>query len=179
MLGRYQLPAPRYPECLLARHELGLFEECREILRDIGAQNRRGPAFNRLLLPRCQPLVEAIGHRMAYEAALETGVDRRLLDMYEAGIVKLDGAWYAEHAGLGSKAQFEMEERAATATAPYIEHYLDELRAEPYVFAAILTKERWESHIRGLECMTGGATLSIIPDKASDREASPLVAARL
>ncbi|KLO06946.1 acyl-CoA dehydrogenase NM domain-like protein [Schizopora paradoxa] len=176
LLGRYALPKPRYPHCLLAQHEAGLFAECHSLLSSIsaggsgGESNHRGDAFNRLILPQARPLVEAIGHRMAYEAALDAGVDAPLLALYEAGVVRLDGAWYAEHIKtqdglpLGHLAQITMEERAATACAPFIERYLSQTGAEAYASATpILSREGWGAFMAGLELCEGEATLSVLP----------------
>lgn len=192
LLGRYALPKPRYPHCLLAQHEAGLFAECHALLASIGVsssssssnsnsgvgaggESHRGDAFNRLILPQARPLVEAIGHRMAYEAALDAGVDAPLLALYEAGVVRLDGAWYAEHitlppdasgkaVKLGHLAQITMEERAATAAAPFIERYLSQTGAEAYASATpILSREGWGAFMGGLELCEGDATLSVLP----------------
>ena len=179
LLGRYAMPASRYPDCLLSRHERGLFSECQEILKKVGPQNHRGDVFNRLVLPQCRPLVEAIGHRMAYEAALDAGVDQHLLALYEAGVVKLDGSWYAEHAGLGHLAQFEMEERAASAAAPFIERYLSQTEAEAYAHAPILTKDRWDSFMQGLESTSGNASLAVLPEGVPLHDQSGMMSARL
>ncbi|TDL26559.1 acyl-CoA dehydrogenase NM domain-like protein [Rickenella mellea] len=160
LLGRYEMPEPRYPDCLLARHEAGLFAECRAEMSKLGSH--RGEAFNRLMLPMCQPLVEAIGHRMAYEAAVDAQVPQHLLDVYENSVVKMDAAWYAEHAGVGRWAQAEMEERAATAALPYFEQDLEAVGAAPFATAPIVTKDSWDSFVRDLDCYQGDAEVELV-----------------
>ena len=110
LLGRYKMPPPADPNSLLARHEAGLFEELRDIIKDV--PHHRSAEVNRLVLPHCQPVMEAIGHRMAYDAAVAQGVRPCLIDLYVANVVRCDPAWYAEHAGLGRRAQQEMETKA-------------------------------------------------------------------
>lgn len=43
----------------------------------------RGEYFDRLVLPRFQEFVEAMGYRIAYEAAIEAGVHSDLVALYE------------------------------------------------------------------------------------------------
>ncbi len=101
---------------------------------------------------------------MAYEAALDAGVDAPLLALYESAVVRLDGAWYAEHIkGLGHRAQIEMEEKAASAAAPFIERYLSQTAADEYAHAPILTKDRWDAFMGSLELCSGDASLSVFP----------------
>lgn len=162
LLGRVKMPAPRHPNCLLARHEAGLFAECQKIFQF--ARTHRGDEHNRFLLPLSLPLVEAIGHRMVYEAALDAGVHRPLLDLYEAGIVKLDPAWYSESAGVSRVAQREMEDRAVTAAVPHLERYLEETEAADYVRAPMLSKEGRDGLVASLDCYTGAAALQVVDE---------------
>ena len=156
------MPASKHPDCLLSRHEAGLLAECRGVLERAGG-NHRHSSVSRLMLPRCLPLVQAIGHRMAYEAALDAGVPRPLLDLYEAGVILQDPAWYAEHAGLQRWAQFEMEDRAITAALPHIEEYLVSTGAEPFAVSPVLTQESWEKFINDLPLFNGNAHYTLVP----------------
>lgn len=148
------MPTSRHPDCLLARHEASFFAQCQSKVAEAG--NHRGEAFNRLLLPLCLPLVQAIGHRMAYEAAFDANVDGHHLDLYEIHAMKYNSAWYSEHAGLGWWQQHEMEERAATAALPFCERDVDGLGMEPFAIAPILTDERWRSFVQGLRFFPPG-----------------------
>jgi hypothetical protein len=105
LIGRYELPPPKYPDLLAARHEAGLLKECREELAGKMGGQYRSDAFNRLILPRCKALIEAIGQRFFYEAAKDAGPEQAILDIYEAGIVKHSPVWFAVHAGMDASAQ--------------------------------------------------------------------------
>lgn len=79
---------------LLGRHEAGFIAEMRESLER--AKGHRTPEYNSLGLPRCRPMLLAIGQRMAYEAAVDADVDPNFLALYEAGAVRNDSSWYVE-----------------------------------------------------------------------------------
>ncbi|KAH9941951.1 acyl-CoA dehydrogenase NM domain-like protein [Amylocystis lapponica] len=178
LLGRYELPKSRHPECLLARHEEGLFAGCRALLASVG-WNHRHESLSRLLLPLCLPLVRAIGHRMGYEAALDLGVDKPLLDLYEAGVVLADSGWYVEHAGLSQTEQHKMEDVAVTAAMAHLEEYLAKNRAEPFVANnPILSQETFDSFLGSLVVFSGNAEQALIPSPPS-RPAALQVEARL
>ncbi|KAK1149714.1 hypothetical protein N8T08_005268 [Aspergillus melleus] len=49
------------------------------------------------------------------------GIDPKLIELYESGVIKEDSAWYSEQGGLSRKAQFEMEAKAADALLPDLE----------------------------------------------------------
>jgi hypothetical protein len=171
LIGRYAMPASEFPDCLLARHEAGLFEECQKVIAGLGS-GHRSEGFNRLVLPLCQPLVEAIGHRMAYEAAVKAKVDPELLALYEAAVVKLDSSWYAEHAGFGRRAQAEAEDRAATAALPNLGKYIADTKVEPYCQAPIVSDLAWSTFVAGLPHFDGNAVIELIPNtKAVETEA--------
>ncbi|KZT00998.1 acyl-CoA dehydrogenase NM domain-like protein [Laetiporus sulphureus 93-53] len=175
LLGRYSMPTPKHPDCLLARHEMGLFAECRALLEKVGG-NHRHESLSRLLLPRCLPLVQAMGHRMAYESALDGGVDRPLVDLYESEIVLFDSAWYVERANLPRWAQFEMEDKALSAAMPHLEEYLAKTGAEPYATSPILTEESWTAFINELPVFKGNAELSLISSPPTLAPAPPVQA---
>ncbi|KAF8882699.1 hypothetical protein BD779DRAFT_1472828 [Infundibulicybe gibba] len=104
LLGRYELPETADPNSLLARHETGLFEERRAILAS-DSLNHEGRMSENHLLPYCQAIVEAAGHRMAYDAARAAGVMPALIDLYLSSVIKLDPAWYVENADMSRSAQ--------------------------------------------------------------------------
>ncbi|OBZ73615.1 Acyl-coenzyme A oxidase 2, peroxisomal [Grifola frondosa] len=122
-----------------------LFADCRALLARFG-HNHRDERLSHLLLPLCLPLVQAIGHRMAYEAALDAQVDRALVDLYEANIVSMDSAWYSEKAAL-----------------PHLEKYLTATAAEEYAVSPILNTKSWDSFLAGLPMYSGNAEVSLIP----------------
>ncbi|KAJ6461122.1 hypothetical protein DFH09DRAFT_1114430 [Mycena vulgaris] len=91
LLGRYSLPEARYPTSPFAKHEQAIFAEMRELLKTINIRHR-SEEFNRVLLPRSVALVVAIGQRMTYEAAVDSGVDSLLLEVYRNGAMIQDFA---------------------------------------------------------------------------------------
>ena len=155
LLDRYAMPASRYPHCSLARHEEGIFSEYKAMLNDIG--DHRGSEFGKKILPHCQFLVASVGHRMAYEAALDAGVPSYLLQLYEIGVMKLDAAWYSEHAEISRRRQTEMEEKAIDEALEHFESDIESLGAAPYVTSSIISDERWDSFLNGLEMFHGNA----------------------
>lgn len=144
------MPAARDPSTLLARHEKGLFDECLGVIKSIKGGHRNAE-FNNAILPRCQPLIEAMGQRMAYEAAVEAGVKPDLLALYEAGVVLQDSSWYVQHAGLTREAQFENESRALDACLPQLDQMLDDTGAKEYADSPLLSQEGWDKFIASLE----------------------------
>nr|VWP01919.1 Aspartyl proteinase [Ganoderma boninense] len=100
------LPPPADPNSLLARHEASLLQNLRGVLKNIS--HHRSTEVNRLILPHCQPVMEAIRRQMSYEAAVAQGVRQCLVYLYVAKITKLDSASYWEHVGLGQRVRREM-----------------------------------------------------------------------
>ncbi|KAJ7866256.1 acyl-CoA dehydrogenase NM domain-like protein [Mycena olivaceomarginata] len=146
---------PSTPECLAARHEVGLFKECREELAGKLGGQHRSDAFNRLMLPRCKGLIEAIGQRFFYEAAKDAGLEQVILEIYEAGIVKHNPVWFALHAGMDAPAQAAHEEAAITAAMPHLERYLEWTGGKNYALAPIMTRTRWDAFVRRLPFYRG------------------------
>lgn len=103
------------------------------MLESIG--HHRASDFDRLVLPNCLSFVQAIGHRMAYDAAVSAGVDPRLIGLYEASCVKLDLSWYVERLGLSRMRQCEMEVAAIDRVSPRTEEFLSLMVVEPYIMA--------------------------------------------
>ncbi|THH13462.1 hypothetical protein EW146_g6758 [Bondarzewia mesenterica] len=153
LIGRYELPRSTNPDSLLSRHETSIFEEHRTLLAAVS--HHRNHEVNRQILPHCQAMVEAIGHRMAYDAAVASGVLPCLIDLYVASVIKLDPAWYAEQASLGRPAQVEMENAALDAVLPHLDSLVSQLDIQPYVTAPIVSDGTWDAFVNGLECFEG------------------------
>jgi acyl-CoA oxidase len=163
LLGRLELPQTNNPNSLLACHAVGLLEECRNLLK-LDGSNHRSEEFNHLILPRCLPLIEAIGHCMAYDAAIKNGVDPDIIALYEAGIMKHDPSWYSECAGIDRLTQIKMESRAATILLPRIESLIEETGSAPYARAPITSQERFASFLDSLPTFTGDAPQFLTKD---------------
>lgn len=162
LIGRYELPPSTDPANPIAQHECSLFSEAEQHLRDIGGMHR-SEKFNRDMLPICLPLVQAIAHRMACEAAREAEIDSRLISLYESGVILEDSAWYTEQFGISRWAQREMEAQAADSLLPDLEKLVASSGAAPYSNAAITTASRWNEFVSGLETFVGEAAFDMTP----------------
>ncbi|KAF8882587.1 acyl-CoA dehydrogenase NM domain-like protein [Infundibulicybe gibba] len=148
LLRRYSVSPAVDPKSLLALHEAGLSQELEGLLKNIG--QHRAPDFDRLVLPDCLPLVQAIGHRMAYDAAVSAGIDSCIIDLYVASCIKLDTSWYVEKLGLSRSQQREMEATAIDQVFSRIEEFLSQMAVEPYVLAPIISDKRWAEYVSSL-----------------------------
>ena len=101
--------------------------------------------------------MQSIGHRMAYDAAVNgpMPLDKRITDLYLWSTVRLDEAWYSENMGISTEAQFAKEDEALRAALSMLDRWLEDTGAEPYVFAPIVSQDRWEGFVSGLECVRG------------------------
>src|SRR5712672_1326136 len=145
LLRRYAFEPPRYPDSLLAQHEKGLFSELRAAL--VAAPSHRSAAYDREILPRSLPLIEAIGHRISYDAARAAQVDGPLLDLFEMASVRRDEAWYVERLGLSRAEMREREAKALERVFPRLEEYLGRMDVAPYAVAPIVSEEKWDRFI--------------------------------
>ncbi|CCM04077.1 uncharacterized protein FIBRA_06236 [Fibroporia radiculosa] len=153
LLQRYSVPAAADPASLLARHEAGMFAELREMMS--GMPHHRSSEFDRAVLPECADLVQAIGHRMAYDAAVAAGVETDMVDLYVASCLKLDPAWYVENAGVARRKQKAMESAAVDAVFPRLEELLARMDVEPYVSAPMVSDDKWGRYVAGLTAFGG------------------------
>ncbi|TFY67384.1 hypothetical protein EVJ58_g1658 [Rhodofomes roseus] len=144
---QYSLPPAADPESLLAKHETSLFDEYRDIARKHG---HRSKAFASLVLPRCLSLVEAVGARMAYEAALAEGVPKPLVDIYVTHTIREDLSWYVEAGMLTRASHMEKENDAFEAAFPVMGGYINGMGAAPFVRAPIVSDAKWEQFLKTL-----------------------------
>ncbi|CDM35884.1 hypothetical protein DTO013E5_5396 [Penicillium roqueforti] len=163
LLGRYQMPPPNDSTSPIARHEASLFSEARDLLQQGAKGIHRSERFNRDILPLALPLVEAIGHRMAYEAAIDANVDPSLLNLYESVVLKEDSAWYVEQGGLSREIQREMEAQAVDVLLPRMNDLLRASGVQPYSNAPMTSKMLWNDFVSGLEVFSGDAPSDLFP----------------
>ncbi|OJJ77873.1 hypothetical protein ASPBRDRAFT_167151 [Aspergillus brasiliensis CBS 101740] len=159
LLGRFEIPDAKMPNSLLGRHEAGFTAEMKQTLKRV--KGHRTSEYNKIVLPRCRPMLLAIGQRMAHEAAVDAGVDADLLALYEAGAVRSDSSWYVEQLGLSRASQYDMECRACDSVVSQLDRRLDELGIEPYCTAPMLSPSRWESFLDTCPIFTGDAVLDL------------------
>lgn len=156
MLDRYRLPGASDSSCYLARHEAALMDACRSKLAAIPG-GHRSEAFNSHILPRCRPIVEAIGQRMAYEAAVASGnVRPALLQLFEVDCMLRDAAWVGEHASLSKEDLLEREASLMDGMMPYLDVLLEETNAQPFASAAIMSDRSLREFVSGLPTFSGG-----------------------
>ncbi|KAG2095719.1 acyl-CoA dehydrogenase NM domain-like protein [Suillus discolor] len=137
----YKLPPSTHPDGPLAMHEISLFDEA---TKTVSSSSDFTQAFMQYVQPRCQLMVESMGHRMAYDAAVDQGVSQCLVDLYLINAIKTDAAWYVEHGVFTRKAMVHMEDAALSAALPRLEELLTAMEVEPYVSSPIISDKCWE-----------------------------------
>jgi acyl-CoA oxidase len=91
--------------------------------------------------------VQAIGHRISYDAARAAQVDSPLLNLFEAASVLQDEAWYVERLGMTRVELRERESGALEAVFPHLEEYLTRRDVAPYIVAPIVSDEKWKQFL--------------------------------
>ncbi|GKU22964.1 unnamed protein product [Fusarium langsethiae] len=151
--GKLDLPQAMNRSSRLAQREEDLTRDMKSRLERVGGyDNHRGPAFDRYILPRCRLLAEAIGNRMAYEAAEKSGISLEVLTLYERICLCED---------LDPLPALEpmVQARAPSRSSNLYSSVLAQIRSESitpseidhYVTAPITTDESWESFMKGLQ----------------------------
>lgn len=130
-------------------HEGRIFSEMRGTFKTIGSDHR-SEEFNQTLLPRCIPLVVAIGQRMAYEAALDAHVEPELVAVYEASAVLQDLAWYVENGLTTRGTAMAREVDAFNKAFVILDKVLDKNGCEPYIHTPILSSSAWANWVASL-----------------------------
>ena len=164
-LGRITPPRSNNPKSRLACHEAAVISKLRSHLHKGQGSSKAESGSHRDLqvqavtLPLCVPLMQAVGHRMAYDAAIEASVDPVLIDIYLASIVLCDPAWYSETTEsavrLSRDEQLEMQLNACSKGVARLEEWLAKLEVEPYVIAPIVSEEKWDAHEQQLQTFVG------------------------
>ncbi|KAJ5926541.1 hypothetical protein N7516_008314 [Penicillium verrucosum] len=160
LLNRYEMPPAKHPMSFLAKYEQGLLDELRGITSTISG-GHRGEDYDRLILPKSQGFVEAIGYRIAYEAAIEAGVHPDLVILFEIWVMIQDLSWFVQHASVTREQIFQMEAERISAVLPRLNELLDATGAGPYCTAPIVSQASWEHFVDRLETKTGSATTNI------------------
>lgn len=159
-LGRITPPPSKNPKARLTRHEAAIISQLKShLLRGPGLTEKSGSHRTRqieaAILPLCVPLMQAVGHRMAYDAAIEASVDPTLIDIYLSSVILSDSVWYSETQDpgvrLSSSEQLEMQLHACTRGVARLEEWLEKLEVEPYVLAPIVSEEKWVAYEQTLE----------------------------
>lgn len=134
-----------------------MLEENIALFRSLGCDHR-SEAFNSVILPQSQPVIEAIGHALAYSAAVKAQLPQPILDVYKCAIVRQDPAWYSEERRISRLQQRLQEDAALTSFLPHLPIYLDQLNIEKYVTAPIVSDAAWKAYLPHLSSYTGSAS---------------------
>ncbi|KAG2076276.1 acyl-CoA dehydrogenase NM domain-like protein [Suillus decipiens] len=143
----YTLPLSTHPDGPLALHETSLFVEAIEM---VSSQSDFTQGFMQYVQPRCQLMVESMGHRMAHDAAVDQGVSRCLVDLYLVNAIKTDSAWYVERNIFTRQTIMRMEDAALSAALPLLDELLAAMEIEPYISSPIISDEHWEKFSKTL-----------------------------
>jgi alkylation response protein AidB-like acyl-CoA dehydrogenase len=152
----FELPIPEPSESLLAQHAASVLQENHDLFASLKCEHR-SDAFNSLILPQSQNVVEAIGHALAYSAAVKAGLPKPILDVYESAIIRQDPAWYSEQAGITRMEQRIREDAAISSFMVHLDEFLDQLDIEKYVSAPIVSDKAWKDYLEGLTTFSGSA----------------------
>ncbi|KAI0539434.1 acyl-CoA dehydrogenase/oxidase [Xylaria digitata] len=151
LLGRYELPEARMKTCQLARHEVGIWQEAREMVESLGNKNHRSEEVNAHLLPRCRDMVKATGHRMAYEAAVTSGkLESEALQLFESTCIKSDLSWYCQFEGFSRNEFLAKDAKASREALPLIPQFLRQSRPSRATVAPIMNERSWDEFIQSL-----------------------------
>ncbi|EIW75910.1 acyl-CoA oxidase [Coniophora puteana RWD-64-598 SS2] len=153
---KYAIPLPDVESSILAAHAHGVVQENVDLLREFPG-GHRDPAFDALVLPQAEASVEALGHALAYAAAAASGLPQPLLDVYEAGVVRRDPAWYSENLAITRMRQRIREDAAVASAVSHLPIYLDTLGIEEYVSAPIVSDAAWKAYYADMTVHTGSA----------------------
>ena len=158
--GRSSFPPSANPDSLLARHEQGLLEQLKRYLTttQTGTANHRSKSFAQHVTPRARDLVQAIGHRFAYDSVLSSDlVSSELLEVWESDCMLEDAAWYVEHAGMSSESLHQKRVLAIERVRPQLQSIIDAFGMEEHFGDTPLVSEQaWDGFVRGLPAFGDG-----------------------
>lgn len=163
--GHFEVPIPHASESLLDKHAASLLQENRDLFTSLKCEHRSN-AFNSLILPQAQIVVESIGHALAYSAAMKAGLPKPILDVYEAAVIRQDSAWYSEEVRISRMDQRIREDAAVSSFMPHLDTFLTQLDIVNYVSAPIVTDKAWKDYLANLTVYTGRAIPKVEPFQA-------------
>ena len=156
--GKFALPPSPNPEALLSQHERGLFGDLQNYLTrdDKGRSNHRSDAFAQHVTPRARDLVQAIGHRFAYDCASGT-VRQELIDVWESDCVLENAAWYVENTGMSNRELQETRILAIERARPHLQAIIDEFdMAKHHGSTPLVSSEGMAGFVRDLPSFEAG-----------------------
>ena len=134
------------------QQEQGLLDDLRSRLTAVGGyRQHRSQAFNQHVLPLCRPLVEAIGHRMAYEAAQQAGIHSDVLELYERVSTNKPLIYLsAERMSKGGWGHPLVDEQYESTLARVRSESRHRAPIDDYITAPIVSEERWDEFTKSL-----------------------------
>ncbi|GKT88619.1 acyloxidase [Colletotrichum tofieldiae] len=144
LTNRYRLPQAADPTLPLALYEKDMFEDAAgKVAVASGASGSHSP--------RCRTMVEAMGQRMAYEAARAQGsVAPQVLDLFEKSCIQEDPSWFVEH-GHGTRSRlWDDEEQAYCNLLPLLPSLVERVNARAYITAPLVDETAMKGFIRAL-----------------------------
>ena len=107
----------------------------------------RDKPFNDRILPLCRPLIEAIGNRMAFEAAKEMPTNGQVLSLFEMFCMQPHLDWYVSE-GLVEYDSFGASfSQTCNALLPSMLQLLSESDIKAYIYAPIVSEKLWEQFV--------------------------------
>lgn len=93
----------------------------------------------------CRPLVEAIGQRMAYEAAFDSKVvPDEVIRLFESNcVMHYDASWFIQSGGLKRAEIMRNDADAVNGLLPRLNELMSASGAQEHVTAPIVTSEDW------------------------------------
>jgi hypothetical protein len=133
------------------------------------------------VLPELFGLIQSIGTRMAYDAAVADSVESDLVDLYVVSCIRMDPTWYVENAGLTRRSIGDMESAAVDSIFPRMEELLVRTGVEAYISAPIVSDEGWEKYVASLPVACSNPKVAAVnmPSTEPDLKREPEPEAKL
>jgi acyl-CoA oxidase len=122
------------------------------------ASSHRSSLFAQNVTPRAFDLIQAIGHRIAYDSAQDdSSIRREFLNIWEADCMLENAGWYVEHAGLTNAELHSRRVEAMECALPHLEAVIGEWGMEKWFGNVPIASEiAEEEFLRGLPTFEGG-----------------------
>lgn len=157
LLDRYELPEAQDASSLLAQREAFMLQKYQQLVAEHGHRSKQ---FSDFVLPICQSLIEAIGYRMAYDAAIAAKLPAPLIDMLVLDAVKADMGWYIEHGHMTCDKFAALEADAVERSMPSLDQWVMQMDVESCVKAPIVSPQAWSSFMQDLPLFTSHSSPS-------------------
>lgn len=158
LTGKYRLPEPVDGQTHLAKYEEGLFHELIEKTISL-SDSHRSEGFNAGVLPRCRTMVEALGQRMAFEAAKSKSLAPEILDVFVMCCIREDPSWYIEHEHFTRAQIWQDEESAFEKLQHLLPQLVEKTGARDYITAPMIGEQDLHEFILTLPTFGSGSDI--------------------